>query len=382
VARRLGIIAIVLGAACTDRDPARETANVANDASSNGDAGREASDGEAAEASPDVASEADGADSTAAGDASEAGDGESEAEADALAPQPPNLLSATGLYENLSLGERLAAGVMEYRPRFELWSDGAEKRRFVSLPAGSRIDTSDMDYWVYPVGTRLWKEFRRDGVRVETRLLEKTGPGSWSMIAYAWNAQGSDAAAVPAGASDVLGTGHDIPSRVMCGECHNHLPDRVLGFSAVQLSHGLGGVALGDLAAAARLTVVPPASLEVPGGPNAHAALGYLHANCGNCHNPRSGVFPTVAMELWLSVASLQTVEATPSYRTTVGVPLQGVRPTPDTPGLRIAPRDPAGSAVHHRMSARDPLAQMPPLATELPDAVALSLVAAWISEL
>jgi hypothetical protein len=33
-------------------------------------------------------------------------------------------------------------------------------------------------------------------------------------------------------------------------------------------------------------------------------------------------------------------------------------------------------------MSVRDPLARMPPLATELPDATGLSLVAAWISEL
>jgi hypothetical protein len=158
--------------------------------------------------------------------------------------------------------------------------------------------------------------------------------------------------------------------------------DRVLGFSAVQLSHGLGGPSLDDLARADRLTVAPSAPIEVPGNESARAALGYLHANCGNCHNPRSGVFPTVELDLWLSTGSLQTVEATPAYRTTVGVPLKGVRPSPDTPELRILSGDPAGSAVHHRMSVRDPLTQMPPLGTELPDRAGLSAVAAWIAEL
>jgi hypothetical protein len=37
---------------------------------------------------------------------------------------------------------------------------------------------------------------------------------------------------------------------------------------------------------------------------------------------------------------------------------------------------------VHQRMSVREPLTQMPPLGTELPDAVGLSAVASWIAGL
>src|SRR5262245_7866666 len=69
----------------------------------------------------------------------------------------PQRLSETGLFADIGR-ETLAPGVVAYAPRFQLWSDGAEKRRWLWLPPGTRIDTSDMDSWVFPVGTKLWKE--------------------------------------------------------------------------------------------------------------------------------------------------------------------------------------------------------------------------------
>src|SRR5262245_45194627 len=75
----------------------------------------------------------------------------------------PERLSATGLFA-AQPAESLAPGVRSFRPRFELWSDGASKRRWIWLPPGTQIDTSDMDAWQLPVGTKLWKEFTRDGV--------------------------------------------------------------------------------------------------------------------------------------------------------------------------------------------------------------------------
>ena len=310
------------------------------------------------------------------------GDGGSAGAGGAPDSGPHELLSETGLYADLARSEELAEGVASYRPRFELWADGAEKRRFVWLPPGAAIETSDMDHWTFPVGTRFWKEFRRDGVRVETRLLEKTAETEWHMLAYVWSDDDTDARLAPRGASDARGTGHDVPSGVMCGECHHNVPDKVLGFDAVQLSHSAGGLTLADLAREGRLTEEPVDLVVLPGDEVAQAALGYLHANCGNCHNPRSGIFPTVRQELRLEVGSLGSVEDTTVYRSTVGVPLQGVPPSEDTPALRIQPGRPEGSAVHHRMASRDSLVQMPPLSTEVPDGDGLEAVGAWIQAL
>lgn len=328
---------------------------------------------------PDAAEGAGGA----AGESSAGAAGDSPAGAGgARVDVPPELLSEAGLYADLSSGEELAPGVVEYRPRFELWSDGAEKRRFLFLPPGARIDSSDMDYWVFPVGTRAFKEFTRDGVRVETRMLEKTAYGEWLMLAFAWNAGGTDAIAAPRGETDAAGTPHDIPSRVMCGECHENMPDRLLGIGAVQLAHSLGGLTLDTLVADGRLTNPPPSPIELPGDTVAQEALGYLHANCGNCHNRRSGDFPMVHLELHLEMAGLSSIEETTTYRSTVDVPFEGVPPSPDIPEVRIAPGDPEGSAVYQRMNVRGPLVQMPPLATEEPDTTGLAAVASFITSL
>src|SRR4051812_34870931 len=64
----------------------------------------------------------------------------------------PRRLSELGLYADLRAGS-VVEDVRPYRPSFALWSDGASKRRWIRLPAGARIDTSDMDAWRFPVGT-------------------------------------------------------------------------------------------------------------------------------------------------------------------------------------------------------------------------------------
>ncbi|MEZ4234179.1 MAG: hypothetical protein R3B89_33705 [Polyangiaceae bacterium] len=290
----------------------------------------------------------------------------------------PARLSETGLYADVT-SESLADGVQAFEPQFKLWSDGATKRRWVYLPDGAQIDTSDHDYWVYPQGTKLWKEFTRDGVRVETRMLEKTAQG-WTMIAYQWQADQQDALPVPDGVENASGTSHDIPSVSQCQQCHDNLPDRSLGFTEVQLAHSGGGVTLQGLIDSNRLTSPPSVSPLVPGDATARAALGYLHANCGMCHNPKSQTFFRVDMNLWLQTAALDSVQTTPAYLTTVGVPpLEGI---PAGTTARIAPHDPEHSAVLGRMKSRELSVLMPPLGTEDVDESGSDAVEAWINAL
>ncbi|WP_437283597.1 PQQ-dependent sugar dehydrogenase [Sorangium sp. So ce375] len=290
-------------------------------------------------------------------------------------PLPPVRLSETGLYADISTRSR-AAGTREFRPAYELWSDGAAKRRFVYLPRCSTIDTSDMDHWSLPVGARLWKEFRAEGVAVETRFIHRFGPGvdDWLFAAYAWDPARNDAFLVEEGVEDARGTGHDIPRTAECWECHGKLPERVLGFSALQLSHGGPGETIASLSDAGRLTVPMRAGLRPPGDAQAAAALGYLHANCGNCHNS-TGV-ATLRTRL---LAANTTVESTDTYMTGVGV-----TPSFWEPGVlhRITPGDPESSAVVRRMAHRGSRTQMPPIASETVDAAGLAAVRAWIEGL
>src|ERR1041385_101468 len=237
------------------------------------------------------------------------------------APYPP-LLSETGLYADIKKGT-LGNGVRPYEVKYPLWSDGAEKKRWVLIPSGKKIDTSDMNFWSYPVGTKAWKEFSIANKRVETRLQYKSGPNpeDWVMIAYQWKSDGSDAVAVPDGVPNASGTTHDIPPTDDCRFCHENMLDRLLGFNAIQLSHNLPGLTITDLISENLLTDPPAGPFTLPGDTTTSNAIGYLHGNCGDCHNPHSSLFITVDMQLWEDTSTLDTVEHTTVYRKAVNQP-------------------------------------------------------------
>jgi hypothetical protein len=96
-----------------------------------------------------------------------------------------------------------------------------------------------MDHWSFPIGTRLWKQFTRDDVRVETRMLWRfgAGVGDWVMATYQWPLPvGNEppdpelATLVSTGVMNANGTLHDIPATGACTNCHGKLSERVLGF--------------------------------------------------------------------------------------------------------------------------------------------------------
>ena len=287
----------------------------------------------------------------------------------------PLRLSLTGLYEP-GTPETIAADVRSFRPRFELWSDGADKRRWIRLPPGTQIDTSDMDAWQFPVETKVWKEFVRDGIRVETRLLQRLSDG-WVGVSYLWHADGSDAAAAPYGAIDALGTEHDVPASNECDACHAGRASHVLGFSAVQLAWQTEPESL-NLDELVRLQLVshaPTATPSVPGNQTEQAALGYLHANCSHCHNrsrpQRSGARcfdPEDDADFSLRAGDGPVASETNTYRTAKGICFE--------------PGRPKESRMIELMAQRSRFRQMPPLASDEVDTAAVALLRRWIEEM
>ncbi len=163
----------------------------------------------------------------------------------------PERLSCTGLYADVA-AKTVAPGVEAFAPSVPLWSDGSGKSRWVYLPPGTPIDRTDPDDWVFPNGTKLWKEFSRDGGRKETRFFHKQDDGTWAWVSYVWDAAESDAIATPAGASLPLddGSTYAVPSQEQCADCHDGRPEHVLGFEEVSLGMpGATGLTLDRLAA-------------------------------------------------------------------------------------------------------------------------------------
>lgn len=233
--------------------------------------------------------------------------------------QPPMLLSATcqkrvdgdlEQFDNLSL----------FEPQYPLFSDSADKRRWIYIPQFQQINTSNADEWVFPQGTILWKEFSLNGRKVETRMLEKIDGGiglqSWRASVYLWRADQSDAELLTGNFENLLPVDaaryeadrvrnvYSVLNATQCNACHQGARDASLGFGYLQLSH-LGSRAdstLDHFKAMNRLSH-PPAQYDmIPGPPEAQKAIGYIQSNCASCHNPR-GRAPSGANFLHLSTA-------------------------------------------------------------------------------
>ncbi len=305
-------------------------------------------------------------------------------------PALPPRLSQTGF------DPRPGSGLLAYSPRYPLWSDGAAKSRWLRLPPGGRIDDRDPGDWKFPVGTRFWKEFRFNGRKVETRLLWRATAGRWVFASYRWRENQQEADLVPPGGLDGAadlggGLSHRIPSRADCEDCHVNRASPVLGFTALQLSPDRDPLAphaepaLADLRALEdRKLLDPPRPelLEHPPRiqaptPRGRAALGYLAANCGQCHTPEAPIRGVA-----LILAHRDGADPEPGWATTVARPSHFRLPGREEGGsMLVSPGHPEDSTLVYRMESRHPAAQMPPLGTVLPDQVALALIRAWIRD-
>ena len=254
--------------------------------------------------------------------------------ADRAAPLPQRL-HETGLYAEGPAGA-VREGIIAFSPRYPLWSDGTGKRRWLYLPPGAAIDASRPDAWEFPPGTKAWKEFSYER-RLETRLIERLADGSWRFAAYVWNAEGTEARLAPeqgvvVPAAGAPGGRYAVPSRTDCLACHEGAAAPILGFSAVQLTPQIKG----------------KDEVET-------AALGYLHGNCGHCHND-SGPLANVE----LSLAQRAAAPRESAARTVRS--LEG----------RIA-------ELLRRVRSPSPYVRMPPLGVTVIDAEGVALLERWI---
>jgi cytochrome c553 len=188
------------------------------------------------------------------------------------------------------------------------------------------------------------------------------------------------------GVQNVNGTSHDIPGVANgCVNCHGKLSERVLGFGAIQLSHSLGGLTFTELADRGVISSAPlRGGYHPPGDATAQAALGYLHVNCGNCHNETGQATnnPPATESLWLRLLVGQTTVAMTHAQTTAINRMTG---NPNFVMDRIEPMQPAQSSMIVRMERNPTIGetlQMPPVARELPDPTGIGLVTDWVNAL
>lgn len=303
--------------------------------------------------------------------------------------QPPETLRCTGLFTDVA-AKKLSPAVHEFTPAHRLWSDGAVKTRWVYLPPGEKIDNSDPNDWLMPIGTRLFKEFKWKGHRVETRLFEKLPNGVWVKASYRWNDDETEATRHPGGTVQVAGDDYHIPTATQCDTCHKGRKDRALGFEQLLLSlPEAEGYGLKDLYEQGRLTEKPAnmtPTLGDDGTGKAAAALGYMHVNCGVCcHNDNLGsaAYNTrLDLRIPVELADGGSLADAPSIKATVNVDATVGRWSGE---VRLVPGHPEQSLLYRLPSLRDPANpkdRMPPIGSVVVDTDGIKAIEDWIKSM
>ena len=286
-------------------------------------------------------------------------------------------------------------GVHPYTLNTPLFSDYAQKDRFVYLPVGATMGYGDTEVFDLPVGAVLIKHFSypidaRDpalGRRlVETRLLKRT-EGGWEAWGYTWDEDQTDAEYDPLGAEtsvtwvDAEGETreleYEIPNQFECKSCHSFDGElRPIGPSARQLHGEANPTAAAWLAAGiidgapADLTAWPVMDWRAEGASVEVRARAYLDANCGYCHRAEGPA----------STSGLFLLASTPTG------PQIGIRKSPVAAGkgsggrkYGIYPGKPSKSIVTYRLESVDPAVRMPEVGRSTVHAEGVALVKAWI---
>lgn len=294
-----------------------------------------------------------------------------------------------------------AEGVVPYSLNTPLFSNYAEKLRFVILPEGSKAVYNDSVAFEFPVSTVLIKNFyyyndfrkpEKGRKILETRLLVHEARG-WQAYPYIWNDEQTEAFYDPAGEtktiSYITGSGkkvstpYVIPNKNQCKGCHIRNNKMVpIGPTARQLNGRYGETTIENQLqhwSAIGILTALPVDKQIPklavwdnpqtGDLNSRARA-YLDVNCAHCHS-RSG--PANTSGLFLDV-----YENNPAHLGVNKAPVAAGRGAGNLQ-YDITPGDPGRSIMVFRMKTNDPAIAMPEIGREQIHKEGVALIEEWI---
>ena len=326
-----------------------------------------------------------------------------------IVPDPPHLLSDLGVFTDLET-MMVAPGIVPYRTNAQLYSDGASKRRWLSVPndgvhddVGEQIEFRADAPWTFPEGTVFIKQFdmpnagpNGTSLRLETRFFIMGAGGKGYGLTYRWNEEGTEAFLLEGSAEqsytimDEAGMAVEsgiwsFPSRTQCLTCHTNNANFVLGVQTHQLNGELTYPATGQtfnqLNYLNEVGILNGSVGDVNDLPRAHAiddetaslelrVRSYLDANCASCH--RQNGMENVNMDL-------RFLTTDPLDRGIIGIPTRSHASNPDY--SIVEPGDHSVSELWLR-DASQTENQMPPLGRSKLDEVWIERLAEWIDGL
>ncbi len=313
--------------------------------------------------------------------------------------QPPALLSASGCFSSVQT-HTFSPDVIPYGVNSALWTDGADKHRYMVIPLEEQIHVDVQGVWQFPSGSLLIKEFGfifddADPASkriVETRFMQITGE-AWRFFSYRWRDDSSDADLVQ---EQQIGNftlirddkprivNYLFPNEEACTYCHSDAAHTVLGPTNEQLNgvfdyghrkaeqiDALIEAGYVDEQAFIDLESLPklpdPMDTRVP---IEQRAKSYLHANCAHCHRPGGWTSPNLRFDLRYTTAFNKMGICNEPSRSVTAYAYP----------VLFVPGDPEQSALLARIDPESDIDRMPPLGVSVTDPLAVELVREWIS--
>ncbi len=315
----------------------------------------------------------------------------------------PQLLSEYGFFTGETSAQVPAEGVVPYQLNTPLFSDYAEKLRFVKLPEGLTTPYQDSSVFDFPIGTTLIKTFyyyhdaRQPSLGrrlMETRLLIHK-PTGWQALTYHWNEAQTDAVLEVAGgrkpvswinaAGKTQQVEYYLPNVNECKGCHNYSGKfRPIGPSARQLNGQLDYPEGAEnqlvywkshdmLTGMESVDDAPRAAVwnDASSGTLDQRARAWLDINCAHCHNPKGPASTTgLFLDFWQKDPKVLGIHKPP---VAAGRGSGGRK-------VGIKPGKPDDSILYYRISSADPGVMMPELARKLVHEEGVALIREWIA--
>ena len=308
----------------------------------------------------------------------------------------------TGHFASLTPNE----GVLPYDLITPLFSDYAEKARFVWMPPGSRARVIDQDQTLeFPVGAVLIKNFfyyldagnpQHGRQIVETRLLVNRQNG-WDALTYVWNDFQTEAYLEIAGdvkeviwvdnRGEVKNATFIIPNKNQCKGCHEYKKQLApIGPKVRHLNREFGYPegSMNQLKQWQAVGYIEPLDSEPADLPKiadwtdqqaklSDRALAYMEINCGICHNENG---PAYNSGLYLHTGTTNTNH--------LGFCKSPVSAGSGSGGRQydVVPGRPDESILVYRMESLNPGEMMPELGRTVVHEEGVALIKEWISSL
>ncbi|MEO1047259.1 MAG: SO2930 family diheme c-type cytochrome [Pseudomonadota bacterium] len=295
----------------------------------------------------------------------------------------PRTLSEYGFFLDAA-ARQPGARVIPYELNTALYSDGAEKLRYIFVPDGQRMTDSGAGGLLdLPVGSAIIKTFAfgegEDQRYIETRLLLHRADG-WLALPYKWNDDQTEAKLALVGARmdltrpDGQQISYQIPNKNQCKNCHQ-VNDVVTPIGPK--SRNLSRDWIEAQAEAGTIEALPAVYDTVPHWGNRAQiadqealARGYLDVNCAHCHQP-GGSASNSGLDLRWEQQDSHAI---------------GIRKPPVAAGrgagghkVSILPGDPDASILVYRMSATEPGVAMPELGRSTNDEEGIAVIRQWV---